>query len=72
VHFLVLARAAALVLAFTTALHVGLFGWIEATARCLDERQRAELLIYLFIAAMYTLAAVAALHGLISWVDLPG
>jgi len=27
--------------------------------------------VYLFIAAMYTLAAAAALRGLISWVDLP-
>jgi len=73
VHFLVLVRVASLVLAFTTALHMGLFGWIEAAARCLDERQRtADLLIFLFIAAMYTLAAVAALRGLISGVELPG
>ena len=55
-HLLALSRPAA-----------ALFGWIEAAAGWLDERRMtAHLLIYLFIAAMYTLAAVAALRDLVS------
>jgi hypothetical protein len=44
-----------LVVAFGATLHVGLFGWIEAAARCLDERKRTA---HLPIATTYTLAAV--------------
>jgi hypothetical protein len=44
-------------------LPVGLFGWIEAAARCLDERKWTA---HLPIATTYTLAAVAALRGLLS------
>jgi hypothetical protein len=72
-HLLTLSRLAALVVVFAAALHVALFGWIEAAARWLDERKMtADLLIYLFVAVMYTLAAVTALHGLTSWVNSPG
>jgi hypothetical protein len=52
-----------LVVAFVSTLHVGLFGWIEAAPRCLDERKRTA---HLPIATTYTLAAVAALRGLLS------
>jgi hypothetical protein len=66
-HLLALACLVALVVAFVSTLLVGLFGWIQAAARCLDERtRRTDLLIYLFIATTYTLAAVAALRGLLS------
>ena len=62
-HLLALARLAALVVAFVSTLHVGLFGWIEAAATCLDERKRTA---HLPIATTHTLAAVAALRGLLS------
>ena len=62
-HLLALARLAALVVAFVSTLHVGLFGWIEAVARCLDEHKRTA---HLPIATTHTLAAVAALRGLLS------
>ena len=62
-HLLALARLAALVVAFVSTLHVGLFGWIEAAARCLDERKRTA---HLPIATTHSLAAVAALRGLLS------
>jgi hypothetical protein len=52
-----------LVVATEATLHVGLFGWIEAAARRLDERKRTA---HLPIANRYTLAAVAALRGLLS------
>jgi hypothetical protein len=66
-HLLALARLAALVGAFASTLHGGLFGWIEAVARWLAERKRTvDVRIYLFIAATFTLAAVAALRGLLS------
>ena len=72
-HPLALARLATLAVTFAAALHVALFGWIEAATRWLDERKMTSgLLIYLFVAAMYTLAAVAALHGLTSSGNLPG
>jgi hypothetical protein len=62
-----------LVLAFAASRQVGIFGWIEAAAMRLDERKRtADFLIYLFIAAMYTLAVVAALRSLVSWADVLG
>jgi hypothetical protein len=50
-----------LVVAFGATLYVGLFGWIEAAARCLDEGKRTADLP---IATTYALAAVAALRGL--------
>jgi hypothetical protein len=62
-HLLALARLAALVVAFVSTLPVGLFGWSEAAARCLDERKRTADLP---IATTYTLAAVAALRGLLA------
>jgi hypothetical protein len=72
-HLLALSRLVALVVVFAASLHVALFGWIEAAARWLDERKMtAGLLVYLFVVAMYTPAAVAALRGLTSWVNLPG
>jgi hypothetical protein len=62
-HLLALARLAALVVPFVATLPVGLFGWIEAAARCLDERKWTA---HLPIATTSTLAAVAALRGLLS------
>jgi hypothetical protein len=61
-HLLVLARLAAWSVDTKATLHVGLFGWIEAAARCLDERKRTA---HLPIATTHTLAA-AALRGLLS------
>jgi hypothetical protein len=69
-HFFILVRVAALVLAFGSSVLVGVGGWSEAVLLSLSGmRKSADLLVYIFIAATYTLAAVAALHGLLFWLD---
>jgi hypothetical protein len=72
-HFFVLVRVAALVLAFGSSVLVGAGGWTEVVLLCLGGKGRsADLLVYLFIAATYTLAALAALHCLVFWLDALG
>jgi hypothetical protein len=44
-----------------------MFGWIEAAAILARRKGRADLPVHLFIAAVYTVAAVAAVCGLVSW-----
>ena len=64
-HFFVLVRVAALLVAFGSSVLVGVGGWTEAVVLSLSAKGRsADLLVYLFIAATYTLAALAALHAL--------
>jgi hypothetical protein len=62
-HLLALARLTALVVATKATLHVGLFGWIEAAASASTGARGRR---HLPIVTTYTLAAVAALRGLLS------
>ena len=72
-HFIVLARVGARMLAFGSSVLVGVGGWTEAVVLSPGGKgSSAELLVYLFIAATYTLAALAALHGLLFWLDALG
>ena len=72
-HFLVLARVAALTLASGSSVLVALSGWTETLLLSVSGKGReADLLVYLFIAATYTVAAIAALRGLIFWLDTLG
>jgi len=74
VHFFVLLRVAALVLTSGSSIHVSMGGWTEALLRRSlgGESRSSDLLISLFIAAMYTLAAIAALRGLAFWLEALG
>jgi hypothetical protein len=74
VHFFVLVRVVALVLASGSSVLVAAGGWSEAVLLFLEEKGRSadDLLVYLFVAATYTLAAIAALHGLAFWLDTLG
>jgi hypothetical protein len=48
-------------------------GWSETVLLSLEGKgTSADLLVYLFVAATYTLAAIAALHGLAFWLDTLG
>ncbi len=58
-------REAALTLAFGASVLVAVGGWTEAVLLCRTEQaRRSDLLVCLFIAAVYTMAAIAALRGL--------
>jgi hypothetical protein len=73
VHFLVLARVAALLLTSGSSVLVALCGWTETLLLSVSGKGReADLLLYLFTATMYTLAAIASLHGLVFWLDALG
>jgi hypothetical protein len=61
------------VLASGSSIIVAMGGWTEALLLSLGGKSRgSDLLISLFIAAMYTLAAIAALSGLAFWLDALG
>ena len=67
-HFFALLRIAAPMLAFGTSVLVSVGGLSEAVLLSLNGKGKsADLLVYHFIAATYTLAALAALHGLVFW-----
>jgi hypothetical protein len=52
---------------------VAVGGWSEAVLLSLDGKGRsADQLVYLFVAATYTLAAIAALCGLAFWLNALG
>ncbi len=58
-------REVALSLAFGASVLVAVGGWTEALLlRHNEKARRADLLACLFIGAVYTMAAIAALHGL--------
>jgi hypothetical protein len=71
VHFFVLlVRVVALLLASGSSVLVAIGGWSEALLLSLSGKGRsADLLVYLFIAATHTLAAIAALHGFAFWLE---
>jgi hypothetical protein len=73
VRFFVLVRVVALVLASGSSVLMAAGGWSEAVLLSLEGKgTSADLLVYLFVAATYTLAAIAALHGLAFWLDTLG
>ncbi len=56
---------AALALAFGASVLVAVGGWTEAVLLCRGEKaRRTDLLVHLFVAAVYTIAVIAALGGL--------
>ena len=72
-HLLAFARLVALTLASGSSILVAAWGWSEAALPSNGGKgASADLLVYLLIAATYTLAAVAALHGLSFWLDALG
>jgi hypothetical protein len=72
VHFLVLARVAALLLTSGSSVLVALCGWTETLLLSVSGKGREADLLYLFTATMYTLAAIASLHSLVFWLDALG
>jgi hypothetical protein len=73
VHFFVLACLVTLVLASGSSDLLAAVGWSEAALPSFEGKGRsAGLLIYLFVTTTYTLAAIAALHGLAFWLDTLG